>query len=973
MNNSLTSLCDALKQIFAQLKPQTNALSFLILTGRSNQGKSTLMRQSNFDEYPIDADGAHIYFNQHGVIVELGETWINQSPHKLEHTLKQLNRAHRLLKITGIMLCVDINELLVAKHSELKDLLKANAKLLERFGLSLNYTVDVAIIITKMDLLAGFCDFFQSEHPTELAKPIGFSIYNANQPNKISDIFKTRFEQLVEHLGQQVTDKIHSIRSNVKRTLIREFPLQVASLRNLMLPLISSISARLFRLQALYFTSGEQGGVILDRLNRKIQHEFALVVQDQFQQSTNYRPYFIEGALFAFQTETKRKSTRISPKQKRLTIGVSAVSSLALAWMGYHYFSTIHVLNRVQHELKMAQNLKASNQAGEYIYYLHQAGINLDALSADSRHLSMVKSLRSNLKVNTQDELMRSFVPNILSDIEQALHESKQSQIEHYQALKVYLMLGNHNHYQPDIILHWFTQHWQTDPKEIDKKLSLLKQVLQDKTHQIVINQQIVTDARNYLNALPTGYIYYSLAKMQFDTGMRPINLKGFHLSNTQIPSYLTQEGFQKVIAKLPSISQQLMADNWVLERQDLKDLKDLTEILQTAYCEDYVNWWQHFLHNTQPMHAQDYAQVHQLAHSLIKENSVAHLIKIVQTHTHPRTGPHYQIFNRDIASKFSHLNLLSQANLQQLSRTLKELEKFSKTLSLVSDEGKTAYTLTKARFQGDKLSNPISELYIQAQQYPEPLSKWTEQIADDMWFHLISDTRQYLNHQWKDIVYTDYLSHIAHHYPLDSNQTQDLPLAEFNRFFSPHGLLARFSEDYIMPFLDTTQPQWQRKELNHAVVPIADELVNELMRANVITHMFFPHQQEQSYIEFSLQKINLDPMVAQFQLSIGDTELTDNQTSDSYTKFHWPQHDAQLMLRSIEGKNFKISESGNWAIFKLLQKVNVLVDEQDSTNLQILFEINGNSGRYLLKAQNQVNPFIPGILSGFNLQDHIA
>ena len=176
MNNSLTSLCDALKQIFAQLKPQTNALSFLILTGRSNQGKSTLMRQSNFDEYPIDADGAHIYFNQHGVIVELGETWINQSPHKLEHTLKQLNRVHRLLKITGIMLCVDINELLVAKHSELKDLLKANAKLLERFGLSLNYPVDVAIIITKMDLLAGFCDFFQSEHPSELAKPMGFSI-----------------------------------------------------------------------------------------------------------------------------------------------------------------------------------------------------------------------------------------------------------------------------------------------------------------------------------------------------------------------------------------------------------------------------------------------------------------------------------------------------------------------------------------------------------------------------------------------------------------------------------------------------------------------------------------------------------------------------------------------------------------------------------------------------------------------------
>ena len=113
--------------------------------------------------------------------------------------------------------------------------------------------------------------------------------------------------------------------------------------------------------------------------------------------------------------------------------------------------------------------------------------------------------------------------------------------------------------------------------------------------------------------------------------------------------------------------------------------------------------------------------------------------------------------------------------------------------------------------------------------------------------------------------------------------------------------------------------------------------------------------------------------MVAEFQLNIGNTELTDNQNTDSYTQFHWPQQDAQLILSSIEGKHFKLTEKGNWAIFKLLQKVNVLVDDQDSANLQILFEINGNSGRYLLKAQNQVNPFIPSILSGFNLQDHIV
>jgi intracellular multiplication protein IcmF len=970
MNNSLTSLCDALKQIFNQIKTQSQSLSFVILTGRANQGKSTLMRQSHFDEYPIDTEGAHIYFNQQGIIVELGEAWINQSTHKLEHTLKQLNRVHRLLKITGIILCIDINELLVAKHSELKDLLKANAKFLERFGLGLHYAVDVTLIITKMDLLAGFCDFFQSEHPSELAKPLGFSIYDAHHPSKVSDIFKTKFEQLVEQLGQQVTAKIHPIRSNIKRTLIREFPLQVASLRNLLLPLISSISARLFRLQALYFTSGEQGGVILDRMNRKIQHEFALVVQDRIQQSTNYRPYFIEGALEAFQTETQRNALRVNPKQRRLTIGISVTTTLALTWIAFHYFSSIHVLHRVQHQLQMAEQLKNNNHASESLYYLTQAGVKLDALSMGSQQLPMIQTLRNHLKANTQEQLIRNFVPILLADIEQALQESGQSQIARYQTLKIYLMLADKQHFQADAILHWFTQRWQMNPKDVNQKLSLLQQILQDKKHQITINHQIVSDARNYLNALPPAYLYYSLAKLQFDTHMTAIDFKGFQLNNTHIPNYFTHAGFQTAIHQLSSIAQQLTAENWILERQDNIPFID---ILQTAYCEDYVSWWKHFLQNTKPLRAQNYAQVNQLTNTLVESQSISQLVQMIQTHTHPRTGSKDQVFNREIASKFSDLNLLSQNNLEQLTHILQELEKFSSTLSLVSDQGKTAFTLTKARFQGDKLANPISELYNHAQQYPEPLAKWAEQIADDMWFNLIGDSRHYLNQQWHAVVYQDYINNIAHHFPLDTNQTQDLSLTEFNRFFAPHGKLTQFTDDFIKPFLDTTQSQWQRKELNHAVVPIDDEMINELMRANVITHMFFPHQQDQTSLEFSLQKINLDPMISQFQLSIGQTEFTDNQNSDSYTNFHWPQAGAQLHLRSIEGKRFELSESGMWAIFKLLQKVNVMVDEQDSSNLQILFEINGNSGRYLLKAQNQVNPFIPGILSGFILQEHLA
>ncbi|KTC66527.1 IcmF [Legionella adelaidensis] len=972
MDKSLVALCDALKKIVWKLKPQHNALSFLLLIGKDKQGKSTLLRQSHFQHFSVDAEKqSDVYYNQHGVIVELDDSWLNESKHLLQHTLKQLNRCHRNLLISGIILCVDISEFVDLDPPMLAEINKSHIQILQRFGSALGYRVDAGIIFTKMDCLAGFSEFFQNEHDTDLSKPLGFSIHS-NPQKKFIEVFRFQFDQLIEMLGQQVIHKMHPARSSVKRTLIREFPLQLASLRLAIQTLLQGISPRAFQLDAIYFTSAEQGGVSVDRLNKKIKHEYALSVQDKFPQAVNYRAYFIEGALLAFQAQTKRLPPRITQTQK-LIAGTLAASLMGITgWVIYQHVKSSNLLDEASKELLMYEAyISQKNTGAPALYHLSKASDSLKKIKSNTFSLPTLQDLKVRVQINAKNNLTGSFVPQLLDEVEQVMIDSRQTQSARYQALKVYLMLGNTQRFNQEDVLHWFDNHWRNEtPENKQKKLTLLHQIIQTPFKPVPINQQVVNDIRNYLNALPPSYLYYSLAKGSFPEGRTSLSIDGFDLSENEIPIYFTKAGFKQILAKLPAISAQLQKEDWILGRDNSPNLE---EIIKQAYCYEYVAWWQNFMHRSNPMHFQDYQQARSFAQQLHKSNSINKLVTFIQQQTSPDLENDSSIFNQEIASKFTAISLLSNSSVRELGININELDKFLTTLSLVNDHGKTAFTLTKARFEGDTLTNPLSTLYARAQQLPEPVSLWMKQIADDTWFILINDSRTYINQQWQETVFQEYQNHIAKRYPFEVNQTQEVALNDFDHFFGSHGTFTNFFDFYIRPFLDTSRAQWQSKEVNNYILPISAETLNELMRVNVITNMFFPNHSDISKIEFTLQKVSLDPVVGSLELSIGNSRLYDDQSTESFTQFSWPQQGAKLALNSIEGNHYELEESGAWALFKMLQKVNVLVDEHDSSSLQILFEVNGNSGRYVLKTQNQINPFIPGILNGFFLNETIV
>jgi intracellular multiplication protein IcmF len=973
MDNSLRALCDALKKILTQLKPQSNQLSFVVVTGKNAQGKSSLLKQSAMEEIPVFSEQhAKIYFNPKGIMLELGEGWFTNSKSLLQNTLKQLNRCNHYLKITGLVLCVDVNDLLISDRVQFTEKRKGHLHLLERLGINLGYPAELALIFTKMDTLAGFTEFYQGDHVTDLIKPLGFSLDCLNELNKKIETFSLQFNQLIETLGHQVIAKMHPARSTMRRSLIREFPIQVASLRAPIHSFLQGISPKLFQLNSIYFTSAEQSGVTVDRLNKKIQHEYALMVQDTFPQATNFRAYFVEGALKSIQEQCSQtpQNTRF-PQKYLIALGVS-IAGLFLCLLSYNHYKAIHLLDEASKELLAYDTLNSQkDKSAQALYHLSNAAKSLTHISTNSLSLPTVHQLKTNLHYNAQTRLQSEFLPSLASELEQVINNPGYTPIVRYNALKIYLMLGQPEHFSAVEVHHWFEQQWKNLPEaSFKKQLALLKQTVNKPPKGILIKQQVITDARNYLNALPTGYLYYSIAKESFPNTSQKLLVEGFTLPTQEIPIYYTKAGFNEIIRKIPELSKQLQQDNWILARQDLAQLP---EMLIQAYGFDYVSWWQVFMRKIQPMHYQNYQEGRQIVKNLAQSHAITNLVHLIQKETNTDVENNSSLFNQLIANQFTDLNLTSLSSIKELNLKISDLERFISTLSMINDQGKSAFNITRARFISEAASDPVSLLYNQARQLPEPLGTWAKQLASETWGLLIKDSRQYINQQWQQTVYPEFQNNIAKRYPFDSAQQEEITITNFNHFFSTNGSLNTFTENFVKPFLDISNAEWKPKTVNDSVLPISPETIDALVRANIITNMFFPYPNNESKIDFTLQKINLDPVVASLTLEVGDTQLTDNQSSESLTRFSWPQTGAKLTLESIEGNHYELAEQGAWALFKLLEKVNVLVDEQDSSSLQILFEVNSNSGRYLLKTNNQVNPFTPGILNGFLLNETIV
>jgi type VI secretion system protein ImpL len=237
----------------------------------------------------------------------------------------------------------------------------------------------------------------------------------------------------------------------------------------------------------------------------------------------------------------------------------------------------------------------------------------------------------------------------------------------------------------------------------------------------------------------------------------------------------------------------------------------------------------------------------------------------------------------------------------------------------------------------------------------------------------LQQQAQQQIAKQWQQQIVPFYRHYLQGRYPIAAKAQESVSLDHFKQFFGPQGKLDRFFQNNMQPFIKREQNHWQWRPLGKKHFAFADDLLELFQRAQVIRTMFFPNNESQLNIHFSLKPKAMMPIVKAVTINLNGQSLHDKRGSRNLSTFEWPGNSndpkAQISLHMVNGQDAQISLQGPWAWFRLLDRAKVKSLKNPKKYL-LAFNIDGNAARYQLTAAHIINPFISGIVDQFHLPD---
>jgi type VI secretion system protein ImpL len=623
-------------------------------------------------------------------------------------------------------------------------------------------------------------------------------------------------------------------------------------------------------------------------------------------------------------------------------------------------------------------------------------------------------------------DLENQLLPRIAVALERQIRSNLQDREQLLGSLRAYLMLNLGERRDSAWLKDWVASDWSvrySGNTTAQNGLGEHLQRLLDQPFTYPLDSELVTQARQILRGESIANVVYRALRDQAHS--LPAYRLGQHLGSHSavfsgadyvIPGFFTQQGYQQnFVIKGPGLVTAILRDNWVLgEGANISDmdLRRLMVELEQLYFRDYANHWSEAVGRIRLQRfitASDGAdQLASLtaAHSpllqvltQIRDNTrfqtLAENTASLKSQEPDKTGALGKIATaaaeqaRDAVAKalpdtakkslqrrFEPLHgLLDEnngpaADLLPALQALNELQMQLSSLARSSQQEQAAYDLAKARMSGQRDS--IGSLRNASRRLPAPINGWLDATADDTWTLVLGDAYHYLNQRYQSELLSFYGSAIDKRYPFNAHSTSDVALNDFREFFKVQGVVDRFFDSYMRPFVSGNAGSYRLRSVDGRSLPMSRVFLEQMTHAHVIRQGFFAENPSEPQVQFKLEPYTLDPGVSRAEFRLGNQQTEYRHGPITPASFKWPD-DAQegrasLVLEKIAGRALGIEENtGPWSLFRLFDVMQT--EYLRGRDIMVLkANVGGLRVNYLLSSQRSPNPFDLSAIRRFRL-----
>lgn len=295
-------------------------LPWYVLIGAPGSGESASLLSSGLRFPLLDTDGeARVagvgpardcswWFTEEAVFLDTaGRYSVGKEPARTTvatwHGFLDLLKRYRPQQpLNGVIVALSVTDLMLWSKKERYYFAGHLRMRLAELYAGLDTRFPVYLVVTKMDLLAGFAEFFADFDANESAQVWGTTFELTADPAATARHYPEDFAALERRLYGVLVERLHQEQDLHRRATIYSFPQQFHVLGPLLeefltLAFAARVNDHAPMLRGVYFTSGMQGGTPVDRVMATLAPHFGLERAEPAPAGAPSRSYFVTRLL----------------------------------------------------------------------------------------------------------------------------------------------------------------------------------------------------------------------------------------------------------------------------------------------------------------------------------------------------------------------------------------------------------------------------------------------------------------------------------------------------------------------------------------------------------------------------------------------------------------------------------------------------------------------------------------------------